>query len=96
MKVSSRSAKTIHSKWTRHQAFESEIASNKERLDKVHESGSELLKTKPEMAEIINPKIEELSKEFEALQKNTRDKGERIFDAKRADLYEQTCDDIGN
>lgn len=30
-----RSAKTIHSKWTRHQAFESEIASNKERLDRV-------------------------------------------------------------
>lgn len=27
-----RSAKTIHSKWTRHQAFEAEIASNKDRL----------------------------------------------------------------
>ena len=55
-----RSAKTIHSKWTRHQAFESEIESNKERLDRVKESGEELLKNKPEMAEIIKPKIEEL------------------------------------
>lgn len=27
-----RSAKTVHSKWTRHQAFEAEIASNKDRL----------------------------------------------------------------
>ncbi|KAG1659209.1 Spectrin beta chain [Nymphon striatum] len=30
-----RSAKTIHSKWTRHQAFEAEIASNKDRLYEV-------------------------------------------------------------
>ncbi|XP_059087816.1 spectrin beta chain-like isoform X3 [Tigriopus californicus] len=89
-----RSAKTIHSKWTRHQAFESEIASNKERLDRVQESGQELLKTKPEMADLITPKLDELERDFEALQKNTKDKGERIFDAKRADLYEQSCDDI--
>ena len=26
-----RSAKTVHSKWTRHQAFEAEIQSNKDR-----------------------------------------------------------------
>ncbi|CAB4064554.1 SPTB [Lepeophtheirus salmonis] len=32
-----RTAKTIHSKWTRHQAFESEIASNKERLQQVQD-----------------------------------------------------------
>eukprot|EP00095_Tigriopus_kingsejongensis_P000631 maker-scaffold275_size226830-snap-gene-1.25 protein:Tk00631 transcript:maker-scaffold275_size226830-snap-gene-1.25-mRNA-1 annotation:"spectrin beta chain" len=89
-----RSAKTIHSKWTRHQAFESEIASNKERLDRVQESGQELLKTKPEMANLITPKLDELEKDFEGLQRNTKDKGERIFDAKRADLYEQSCDDI--
>ena len=89
-----RSAKTIHSKWTRHQAFESEIASNKERLDRVQESGAELLKTKPEMADLITPKMEELVSGFDDLQKNTKEKGERIFDAKRADLYEQSCDDV--
>ncbi len=89
-----RSAKTIHSKWTRHQAFESEIESNKERLDRVKESGEELLKNKPEMSELIRPKIQELEEGFDALQRNTKEKGERIFDAKRADLYEQSCDDI--
>ena len=89
-----RSAKTIHSKWTRHQAFESEIASNKERLDRVQENGEELLKAKPEMAEIISPKLTDLAAEFEALQRHTKEKGERLFDAKRADLYEQSCDDI--
>jgi spectrin beta len=46
------------------------------------------------MAEIISPKMSELSAEFEALQQNTKEKGERLFDAKRADLYEQSCDDI--
>ncbi|GLH07508.1 Spectrin beta chain [Gryllus bimaculatus] len=30
-----RSAKTVHSKWTRHQAFEAEIASNKDRLFRI-------------------------------------------------------------
>jgi len=89
-----RSAKTIHSKWTRHQAFESEIESNKERLDRVKDSGEELLKSKPEMEDVIRPKISELEEAFEALQRNTKEKGERIFDAKRADLYEQSCDDI--
>lgn len=32
-----RSAKTVHSKWTRHQAFEAEIASNKDRLIRVQQ-----------------------------------------------------------
>ena len=89
-----RSAKTIHSKWTRHQAFQSEIASNKERLEQVQKSGEELLASKPEMAETIQPKINELGDQFEALQENTKEKGEKLFDAKRADLYEQSCDDI--
>merc|ERR1719210_2804018 len=89
-----RSAKTIHSKWTRHQAFQSEIACNKDRLDQVQKSGEELLQTKPEMSEMIQPKLNELTKEFDDLQTNTKEKGERLFDAKRADLYEQSCDDI--
>jgi spectrin beta len=89
-----RSAKTIHSKWTRHQAFQSEIASNKERLERVQQSGEELLKSKPEMADLIQPKMSELGDEFEGLQANTKGKGERLFDAKRADLYEQSCDDV--
>ena len=69
-------------------------ACNKERLDQVQKSGEELLKTKPEMSDTIQPKLDELSQEFDALQENTKEKGERLFDAKRADLYEQSCDDI--
>ena len=46
------------------------------------------------MSEMIQPKLNELTKEFDDLQTNTKEKGERLFDAKRADLYEQSCDDI--
>merc|ERR1719305_1227231 len=89
-----RSSRTIHSKWTRHQAFQSEIQSNKERLDKVRESGDALLKAKPEMSELVAPKLDELSSKFTKLEKDTEEKGERLFDAKRAVLYDQSCDDI--
>ncbi|XP_023337071.1 spectrin beta chain isoform X7 [Eurytemora carolleeae] len=89
-----RSARTIHSKWTRHQAFQSEILSNKERLEKVQQSGQVLLQAKPEMQDLVAPKLEELHAQFEKLQADTHEKGERLFDAKRADLYDQSCDDI--
>lgn len=32
-----RSAKTVHSKWTRHQAFEAEIGANKDRLFRIQQ-----------------------------------------------------------
>merc|ERR1719461_1034541 len=89
-----RSARTIHSKWTRHQAFQSEIHSNKDRLEKILESGQALLNAKPEMNELVSPKLDDLNSQFDKLEKDTHDKGERLFDAKRADLYDQSCDDI--
>ena len=89
-----RSARTVHSKWTRHQAFEAEIGTNKERLFKVQEAGEELIKEKPELAERIQPRIEDVIQHFEELERITSEKGERLFDANRQVLYEQTCDDI--
>jgi spectrin beta len=35
-----------------------------------------------------------LSHQFDDLERTTREKGERLFDANRQVLYEQTCDDI--
>ncbi|CAB3255875.1 unnamed protein product [Arctia plantaginis] len=89
-----RSAKTIHSKWTRHQAFEAEIAANKERLFAVQNAAEELMKQKPEFVQIISPKMSELQDQFENLQTTTKEKGERLFDANREVLLHQTCDDI--
>ena len=89
-----RSARTIHSKWTRHQAFSSEIQSNKDRLEKILESGQALLNAKPEMNELVSPKLDDLTSQFDKLEKDTHEKGEKLVDAKRADLYDQSCDDI--
>merc|ERR1712241_720729 len=89
-----RSAKTIHSKWTRHEAFRSEIASNKERLEKVTECGNTLLQSKPEMAEMIGPKLSELGTEFVTLEKKTEEKGDRLFDSKREEIIRQGIDDV--
>ncbi|XP_028968283.1 spectrin beta chain-like [Galendromus occidentalis] len=89
-----RSAKTVHSKWTRHQAFEAEIQSNKDRLLQVEQAAKALLAEKPELASVIEPKLSELNVHFENLEETTRDKGVKLFDANRQVLYEQTCDDI--
>ncbi|XP_063228722.1 spectrin beta chain isoform X7 [Bacillus rossius redtenbacheri] len=89
-----RSAKTVHSKWTRHQAFEAEIASNKDRLVKIQQAAEELMQEKPELAQLIRPKISELDQQFDDLEAATKGKGERLFDANREVLLHQTCDDI--
>ena len=68
IKMIFRSARTIHSKWTRHQAFQSEIQSNKERLDQVRESGSALIQAKPEMADLVQPRLEEIQAQFTKLE----------------------------
>lgn len=52
------------------------------------------MKEKPELAELIQPKIAELKQQFDDLERTTKDKGERLFDANREVLIHQTCDDI--
>ena len=52
------------------------------------------LQEKPELGELIEPKIAELGQQFEELEKATKEKGERLFDANRETLLHQTCDDI--
>lgn len=89
-----RSAKTVHSKWTRHQAFEAEIAANKERLHNLRKAGEELAKEKPDYVDLIKPKLDEIADHFDVLEQTTKEKGERLFDANREVLIHQTCDDI--
>ncbi|XP_055939314.1 spectrin beta chain-like isoform X2 [Argiope bruennichi] len=89
-----RSAKTIHSKWMRHQAFAAEVKSNKNRLYQVEQAGRDLMAEKPELAPLIEPRLNEIAQQFEDLENTTTQKGEKLFDANRQVLYEQTCDDI--
>ena len=41
-------------------------------MDKVQESGKELLKAKPEMSELVLPKIKDLSNQFDILEKDSQ------------------------
>lgn len=69
-----RSAKTVHSKWTRHQAFEAEIASNKDRLIAIEEAAKGLLEEIPEYHPYITPKVSELASHFRELEESTKEK----------------------
>lgn len=49
---------------------------------------------KPELATLIDPRLNEIAQQFDDLENTTTQKGEKLFDANRQVLYEQTCDDI--
>jgi spectrin beta len=89
-----RDAKNIHSKWMRHQAFESEIRSNKDQLEKLIRDGERIIAEKPDLAVVVQPKLDELSRQWKDLEDVTAAKGQRLFDANRGVLYEQSVDDI--
>ena len=89
-----RSAKTIRSKWTRHQAFEAEIQSNKDRLHKVQEESANLIREQPESRPFVESKLADLEGSFEELEKVASEKGQQLLESNRQALYEQTVDDI--
>lgn len=60
----------------------------------IKQAGRELINEKPEYAETIEPKLQDLAQRFEDLESITKAKGQKLFDANRQVLYEQTCDDI--
>ena len=46
------------------------------------------------MSELVSPKLKDLGHQFDKFEDDTQGKVERLFDAKRADLYDQSCNDI--
>ncbi|WAR19671.1 SPTCB-like protein [Mya arenaria] len=89
-----RDAKNLHSKYLRHQAFEREINANKDRLQRLQEAGEQLMAEKPETREQIGPILASLSTQWDQLESTTTEKADKLFENKRAVLYEQSCDDI--
>ncbi|GMR59132.1 hypothetical protein PMAYCL1PPCAC_29327 [Pristionchus mayeri] len=89
-----RDAKTITTKFVRHQAFESELQSNKERLEQLRHAAVHLADDKPEFHGTIDPQIEELATQWEELEKTTEEKGQKLFDANRQQLYVQSIADM--
>ncbi|KRX67880.1 Spectrin beta chain [Trichinella sp. T9] len=89
-----RDAKTVHSKFMRHQAFEAEIQSNKERLQRLQEACVRLIAEKPQLDSFVDPHVAELTAQFDELESKTKEKGQRLFDANREAIYVQACEDM--
>ena len=64
------------------------------RVDDVLQEADDLTCEKPEMAPIVDPKMAELSGQWRDLEETTQQKGQKLFDANRQLLYDQSCDDI--
>lgn len=52
------------------------------------------MQEKPECREQIAPILSSLQEQWDELEGTTKSKAERLFDANRAVIYQQSCDDI--
>lgn len=58
------------------------------------QAGEVLLREKPEASDQIGPILVHLNDQWGELENTTKEKGEKLFDANRSVLYEQSCDDV--
>ena len=63
-------------------------------LFRVYQEGDDIMRMKPESRDQIENMLADLNKQWDELETTTKDKGEKLFDANRSVLYEQSCDDI--
>lgn len=68
--------------------------SNKQRLDELHHAAVRLSEEKPEFLDLIDPQVSDLSNQWEQLEKTTEEKGQKLFDTNRQQLYVQSIFDM--
>ncbi|CAF3032963.1 unnamed protein product [Rotaria sp. Silwood2] len=91
-----RDTANIHTKYLRHQAFQAEINSNKERLLSLKQNAEQLKSENYQQidANLIDQRINELDDSWIKLEEITREKGERLFDANRSKLFQQSITNL--
>ncbi|CAF4703509.1 unnamed protein product, partial [Rotaria socialis] len=91
-----RDTANIHTKYLRHQAFQAEISSNKERLSALKRHAEQLREEHPQQIDftVIDQRINELDDSWSKLEEITREKGERLFDANRSKLFQQSITNL--
>ncbi|CAF2200217.1 unnamed protein product [Rotaria magnacalcarata] len=91
-----RDTANIHTKYLRHQAFQAEISSNKERLLALKRHAEQLREEHPQQIDftVIDQRINELDDSWSKLEEITREKGERLFDANRSKLFQQSITNL--
>ncbi len=91
-----RDTANIHTKYLRHQAFQAEITSNKERLLALKNHAEQLKDEHRQQIDpyLIDQRINELDDLWSKLEDITREKGERLFDANRSKLFQQSISNL--
>ncbi|KAI3381483.1 hypothetical protein SNEBB_001982 [Seison nebaliae] len=99
-----REAKSLQLKFLRHQAYEGELTANREQLCNLLETGEHLMELKKEnQFNISEEKLNGMRNDMGNLQNiwdetngKLRVNAERLFEANRATLFEQSADDINH
>lgn len=60
----------------------------------MQHAAERLSEEKPEFLEFIDPHVDELTTQWEQLEKTTEEKGQKLFDANRQQLYVQSISDM--
>ena len=91
-----RDTTNIHTKYLRHQAFQAEILSNKERLVALKQNAKQLKAENLQQTDssLIDQRINELDDLWNKLEEITCEKGERLFDANRLKLFQQSITNL--
>ncbi|NWY07900.1 SPTB1 protein, partial [Nothoprocta ornata] len=87
-------ARSLHSKWLKHQAFMAELAANQSWLEKVDKEGKELASRKPQYGALVSQRLGELHALWDQLRAATEEKAQQLFEVNRAELYAQSYGDL--
>lgn len=63
-------------------------------MDELHHAAVRLSEEKPEFLNLIDPQVSDLSTQWKQLEKTTEEKGQKLFDANRQQLYVQSISDM--
>ncbi|PVD25646.1 hypothetical protein C0Q70_13305 [Pomacea canaliculata] len=84
----------LQAKLQKHQAFEAELAANRNRVDAVVEEGSSLVEAGHYARKDIHRRLEELELSWQALIAASADKKDRLQDAHQALLFNHVVEDL--
>ncbi|KGL81922.1 Spectrin beta chain, erythrocytic, partial [Tinamus guttatus] len=87
-------ARSLHSKWLKHQAFMAELAANQSWLEKIDKEGKELASRKPQYGALVSQRLGELHALWDQLRAATEEKAQQLFEVNRAELYAQSYGDL--
>ncbi|XP_068004288.1 spectrin beta chain, erythrocytic [Melanerpes formicivorus] len=92
--VSYGGARGLHGKWQKHQAFMAELAPTQGWLEKIETEGQELASRKPQHGQAVRQRLSELRGRWDGLRRAAEEKGQRLFEASRAELYARSCGEL--